>query len=340
MKTATLLVAAPLIVLAASGCATDTTRREPADSATHASTLSAHAQVDPPTILPGQPGFDSQQQAVDALRKAAAAGDLSAMARTLGLPEEDVVSPDSAANAQRAAMFTTAASEFTNIVPDGDSRARVFIGKNNYPLASPLVRVGGKWYFDSAGGKQELLARAIGENELATIAVCHAYVQAQYEYYAMDRNGDDVLEYAQKLGSSRGQHDGLYWPAEGNEPDSPLGPLVAQARASGYLRGSVRQLDEPKPYHGYIFQVLTAQGENAAGGKYSYIINGRMIAGFALVAYPAKWNHTGATTFLVAANGKVYQKNLGDQTESIAGEMTDYNPDSTWTLVDDDNTTR
>src|SRR5262249_18845679 len=150
-----------------------------------------------------------------------------------------------------------------------------------------------------------------------------------------DRDGDDVLEYAQHLASTPGNHDGLYWKARDDEPDSPLGELIAQARATGYLQGSARKLDEPKPYHGYLFKVLTKQGEHAPGGKHDYIINGHMIAGFALVAYPAKWNHSGVMTFLVGANGRVYQKDLGEKTPETAGAMDEFDPDSTWVLATD-----
>jgi hypothetical protein len=231
--------------------------------------------------------------------------------------------------------FVKGYGERVKIVADGDGRARVFIGNENFPLASALVRVGNTWSFDAAGGWQELIARVIGENELATIGVCRAYVQAQYEYYAEDRNGDDVLQYAQHLASTAGQHNGLYWHAAEGEPASPLGPLIAAARAQGFLHGSARQLDEPKPYHGYLFKILMAQGASAPGGQYSYIINGRMVAGFALLAYPAKWNRSGVMTFLVGANGKVFQKNLGELTAELAPRMSEYAPDGSWTLVGD-----
>lgn len=328
----TLLTATCLIALA--GCASTNTTSAPTvtsdQTASAAQAFSTSSAA--PALLPNQPGFNSQQEALDALRKAAAAKDRRETARILGLPEEDLDTGNPDNNTQHADALAKATAEFIRAVPESDDRARVFVGKNNYPLPSPLVRVNNRWFFDSAGGRQELLARAVGENELATINVCRTYVQAQYEYYSEDRNGDDVLQYAQQLGSTKGTHDGLYWHAEGDEPDSPLGSLIAGARATGYLRGSVRQLNEPKPYHGYLFQILTAQGESAPGGKYSYIINNRMVAGFALVAYPAKWGKTGVMTFLVGANGKVYQKDLGEHT---ADTMTEYNPDSTWTLVQD-----
>lgn len=325
------------LALLASGCASSSQTH-----AIHASTDESRpaALSDSPHLLPNQPTYATQDDAISALLAASRAGDLRGVSRIIGLPENEIATTDAARNTELASFFAREYDSFHNLVPDAaapDTRARLFIGKDNYPIASPLVRQsaadGGLWFFDSAGGKQELVDRFISENELATIGVCRAYVQAQYEYYAEDRNADDVLEYAQQLGSSKGQRDGLYWHTEQPEPESPLGPLVAQARASGYLKGSVRQLDEPRPYHGYLFQILTRQGPAAPGGAHDYVINNHMIAGFALVAYPAAWNKTGTMTFLVGANGKVYQKDLGEKTTAIAGELTEYNPDASWSLV-------
>jgi hypothetical protein len=321
-----------LAALCFAGCSTQHTGSS-TQPAPIQSTRTTPAPDAPPQLLPGQPTFASPEDAVAALYRASAAKDLKSMAHIVGLPEEDVLTGDAAKDAEQAQFFAKAHDEFLKIQPDGDARAKVFFGKDNYPLASPLVRQGDRWFFDSAGGKEELLARTIGENELATIGVCRTYVQAQYEYYSEDRNGDDLLEYAQKLGSTSGQRDGLYWHTPDGEPESPLGPLIAEARTEGYLRGSARRLDVPKPYHGYLFQVLTRQGKDAPGGAHDYIINGHMVAGFALVAYPAKWNHTGVMTFIVGANGKVFQKDLGQNTAATAGSITEYNPDATWTLV-------
>jgi Protein of unknown function (DUF2950) len=330
MRSLTICVSA-LAVAWSTGCSV------PPSASTSAATQDARSTQGPDTSKPEieQPTFASPEAAVAALYQAATAKDLDAMAHIVGLPVQDVATGDTEKDARQVERFVKAHDEHLNIVPDGTSRARVFIGKENYPLASPLVKVGDRWQFDSAGGKEELIARVIGENELATIGVCRAYVQAQYEYYAEDRNGDDVLQYAQRLASSTGQRDGLYWHAAEGEPASPLGPLIAEARAEGYLRGSARKLDEARPYHGYLFKVLTAQGANAPGGSYSYVINGRMVAGFALVAYPARWNKWGVMTFLVGANGKVWQKNLGEDTAAVAAAMTVYDPDATWSLVRD-----
>src|SRR6185437_14881869 len=198
----------------------------------------------------------------------------------------------------------------------------------------------GKWYYDTSAGKATILARRIGRNELQTIAVCHAYVDAQRSYGSVDRDGDGVLQYAQRLNSHPGKHDGLYWPAAPTQPDqptaeteSPFGPLAAQAATEGYtgpVKGAARS-----PFHGYLFRILTSQGPHAPGGKYDYIINGRMIAGFALIAYPAKYASSGVTTFIVNQYGQIYQKDLGPNTDTLAPKITSYDPDSTWTAVKD-----
>jgi hypothetical protein len=336
MKLSSLLI---LTAATATGCSSSSQTHQiqttPADSpATTAPARPTTAEA--PHLLPGQPSFSSTDEAVQALYAASTAKNLGEIARIVGLPESDLVTADATKNASLAEYFAKSYDEFHKIVPDPqtpDSRVRIFIGKDNFPIASPLVKPDDRWFFDSAGGKQELITRYIGENELATIGVCRAYVQAQYEYYAEDRNGDDVLEYAQHLGSTKGQRDGLYWHTETTEPESPLGPLVAQARAAGYLKGSARNLEDPKPYHGYLFRILTRQGDSAPGGHHDYVINNHMIAGFALLAQPAKYNVSGIMTFVVGANGKVFQKDLGPQTPTIAGEMLEYNPDSTWSLV-------
>jgi hypothetical protein len=282
--------------------------------------------------LPGQPTFKSAEEAVEALDQAAVAKDLAKMLTIVGLPLEDVRDGDASQDAESAGRFAEAYDEYHEVVPNPEDpkRAQLIIGKENYPVASPLIEAEGSWYFDSAVGKDELRTRVIGENELDTIGVCGAYVQAQYEYYSEDRNDDDVLEFAQHLASTKG-HDGLYWPTEGDKPKSPLGPLIAEAQADGNPVSSPRTADEPKPYHGYLFKVLTSQGPNAPGGEYSYIINGHMLAGFGLVAAPAQYGKTGVMTFVVGANGKIYQKDFGGNPPEEV--MTRYNPDGSWTLV-------
>ena len=188
---------------------------------------------------------------------------------------------------------------------NSDSNLTLEIGADGWPFPIPLVKQGGQWFFDTAAGREEILNRRIGMDELGAIAVCRAYVDAQREYAGQDRMGDGVLAYAQFLRSTPGTHDGLFWPAKPDEELSPLGPLVAAARVEGYHRTAKMLNDEQAPYHGYYFKILTRQGKHAPGGKYDYIINGRMIAGFALVAWPAEWGNTGVMTFIVNQQGKI-----------------------------------
>lgn len=188
---------------------------------------------------------------------------------------------------------------------------------------------------DVEAGEDELLSRHIGRNELATLEVVGAYVDAQREYASRDRDGDEVLEYAQKFISSPGLKDGLYWRPDLDGEISPFGPLAAQAAALGY-RGKVKKGETARqPFHGYLFKVLTRQAKSAPGGKYNYIINGNMIGGFALVAWPAKYDESGIMTFIINQQGRVYQKDLGEKTAKIAAAMKEYNPDKTWTISPD-----
>jgi len=207
---------------------------------------------------------------------------------------------------------------------DGDAKATMLLGDKDYPFPYPLVKVAAGWQFDAKGGAEEIVNRRIGANELAAINVCLAYVDAQREYVLRDRDNNGLLEYAQRLESTPGTQDGLYWEAKEGEPPSPFGPLAARARKEGYLKGA------SAPYHGYLYKILTAEGKNAAGGAYDYIVDGKMIGGFALVAYPARWGASGVMTFICNHDGIVYEKNLGRETATIAAEMTIYDPDATW----------
>jgi hypothetical protein len=228
-------------------------------------------------------------------------------------------------------MFVQHLAEKTQLVNNSESNATLEIGTDGWPFPIPLVKEGAQWHFDTAAGSKEILARRIGMDEMGALNVCNAYVVAQREYASQDRMGDGVLAYAQFLRSTPGTHDGLFWPT--NQPGeelSPLGPLIAQARVEGYHRTATMLNDEQVPYHGYYFKILTRQGKHALSGKYNYIINGRMIAGFALVAWPAEWGNTGVMTFIVNQTGIVSQKNLGPQTVKIAKAITTYDPDGTW----------
>ena len=227
-------------------------------------------------------------------------------------------------------MFVRRLTEGIQVVTNTDSNLTLELGADGWPFPIPLVNKEGRWSFDTAAGKMEIFRRRIGMNELGAIAVCHAYVDAQREYASQARLSDGVMAYAKFLHSTPGTHDGLFWPAKEDEKLSPLGPLIAAARVEGYHRPAKMLSDEQAPYHGYYFKVLTRQGKHAPGGRYDYIINGRMLAGFALVAWPAEWGNTGVMTFVVNQQGQVYQKNLGEKTSSIAKAMSVYDPDKTW----------
>jgi hypothetical protein len=199
----------------------------------------------------------------------------------------------------------------------------------------PLIREAGGWYFDTEAGKQEILSRRIGKNELATLQVVRAYVDAQREYASRDRDGDEVLEYAQKLGSTAGRRDGLYWASDFDGQVSPLGPLVAQAHGEGYALEAKGDDALREPFHGYYFKILIGQGKHAPGGKYDYIINGNMIGGFGLVAWPAEYGESGIMTFIVNQQGRVYQKDLGPKTGKLAATISRYDPDGSWVVSPD-----
>ena len=211
----------------------------------------------------------------------------------------------------------------------GGGKVVLYVGADDFPFPIPLVPEGPRWVWDTDAGDDELINRRIGQNELSAIQVCLAYVDAQREYYSRDR-GAGVLEYAQHLESSKGKRDGLYWPTRPGERPSPLGPLLAEARAAGYTRP---EPGKRMPYHGYLYRLLRAQGPDAPGGAYEYVVKGHMIGGVALVAFPATYGSSGIMTFIVSHDGVVYQKDLGPKTTQIANAMKTYNPDKTWTRV-------
>jgi len=282
----------------------------------------------------GEQTFATPQEAVQALKTAAQQHDTNALHAIFGPAGHDLVSPDAVQATEGYNRFVqrlTDKTELVNLPTNSAPGLQLKIGTDGWPFPIPLVQTNGQWYFDTAAGRQEILARRIGMDELGAIDVCTAYVQAQREYASLDRLGDGVLAYAQHLRSTPGAHDGLFWPATTNEDLSPLGPLVAQARVEGYHHTATMLNDKLAPYHGYYFKILTRQGKHAPGGKYDYVINGRMLAGFALVAWPAEWGNTGLMTFIVNQQGKVYQKNLGSKTAKLAAALTTYDPDDTWT---------
>jgi hypothetical protein len=273
-------------------------------------------------------GFTSLDEAVNALITALRAADQKALLEVLGSQGAPLVwSGDRVADRAAFQRFVTAYDR-AHRLQGGGGRVVLYVGDDEFPFPIPLVPDGPLWYWDTDAGDDELLSRRIGENELAVIQVCQAYVDAQREYYS---RGTGLLQYAQRLDSTKGKRDGLYWDARQGERESPLGPLVARARVAGYPlppRGT------PVPYHGYFYRILTAQGPDAAGGAYDYVVKGHMIGGFALVAYPATYGVSGIMTFIVNQDGVVHQKDLGPKTSEVANAMKTYNPDRTWATAD------
>lgn len=283
----------------------------------------------------GEQRFPSADAAVSALKTAAEAHDTNAIRAIFGPEGHELASPDVVQAEAGFDQFVKRVGEKTHVVPESDSKDLLEIGSDSWPFPIPLVKQDGQWYFDVAAGREEILNRRIGMDEIGAINVCHAYVSAQREYASKDHNNDEVLEYARHLRSTPGTKDGLYWPAKNDSDEmSPLGPMITEAKEEGYHRHSGMMTEEGQtPYHGYYYKILTRQGKRAPGGKYDYIINGYMIGGFALVAWPAEWGNTGVMTFIVNQRGKVYQKNLGSKTDSIARHINSYDPDDTWKPV-------
>ena len=278
--------------------------------------------------------FASPEEAIQALIDATKAADHAALHEIFGPAHKDLVTGDKVEDEANFARFSKEIAQMCNPSHEGEDKIILNIGAENWPFPIPLVKKDDRWFFDTDAGKQEIINRHVGEDELNAIGVCRTYVDAQRQYAGKDRDGSEVLKYAQKFKSTPGKKDGLYWEAAGDEEISPFGPLVAEAREEGY--SPKKNGEGPHPFHGYIFKILTAQGPAAPGGKYNYIINGNMIAGFALVAYPAKWGDSGIMTFIINQQGKLYQRNLGAKTEELAGAMTEYNPDKEWMVVPPD----
>jgi hypothetical protein len=278
--------------------------------------------------------FPIPQDAVKALDRAVNTTNRAALAVLFGPDSETLANPDSVQGARELAEFAAAFNATNRLVQESNARMILEVGTNGWPFPIPLVRNTGGWQFDTAAGLEEILNRRIGRNELDVLQVMRAYVDAQREYASRDRDDDEVLEYAQKIASSPGRTDGLYWPPELNGEISPLGPLAARARQQGYIRKSAED-DEPQPFHGYFFKILTRQGKHAPGGQYDYVINGNMIGGFALVAWPVEYGESGVMTFLVNQQGRVYQRDLGKNTPKTAQKMDAYDPGPGWTLSGD-----
>jgi Protein of unknown function (DUF2950) len=270
----------------------------------------------------GQKTFASPQEASKALFAAAKSNDVKAMLDLLGPDGKEIISSgDAAEDAQSRAEFVKRYEEMNRLVKEPDGSVTLYIGAHNWPCPIPLVNQGNVWYFDTAAGKQEILFRRIGRNEMSAIHICRELVAAQKEYFAQQNAG-----YAPRIYSDEGKHDGLYWKTAENQPQSPIGPLLAQAVNDGQTKSRGAQ---PVPFRGYYFHILTRQGKNAQGGEKSYVVDGKM-TGFAFVAFPAVYRLSGVKTFVVSEDRVVYEKDLGKKTETIAMSMHEFNPDSSW----------
>lgn len=273
--------------------------------------------------------FASPEEAVKVLIDTVKAGQLEALLGIFGKEGQDLISSSDPATARmNQQVFLVAVREKWHLEDDGATRKTLVIGNEDWPFPVPLVKEAAGWRFDTAAGKEEVLARRIGRNELSAIATCRAYVTAQQRYAADGHDGKPSGIHAAKFRSDQGKQDGLYWPAVPGQKLSPLGDLVAGAAAGGRPAGGYQA--QPSPFNGYYFKILTAQGSAAPGGAKSYIVKGEMSGGFALVAWPAEYNATGVMTFLVGQDGIVREKDLGSSTDATARKMTVYNPDSSW----------
>jgi hypothetical protein len=262
------------------------------------------------------------------LQRAAAAADFTRLRVIFGSKLDEIANPDRVQATNEVTTFAAALSETNRLVPIAGKRMAVEYGRDRSSFPVPLAESAGRWFFDTEAGAEELVNRRIGQNELAVLEAVRTYVEAQREYATRDRDGDEVLEHAQKFRSADGEKDGLFWPEDLDGSTSPLGPLVAAAQAEGYSTGAGTN---PEPFNGYFFRILTRQGKRAPGGAYDYIINGNMIGGFALVAWPAEYDETGVMSFIVNHQGRIYQKDLGPKTGKIANSMKVYDPDRSWT---------
>lgn len=275
-----------------------------------------------------QQAYKTPEDAATALASAVKSGASRDIFKVFGRDALDImVSGDEVADREARERFIGAYDVKHNVVVEVD-KASLVLGSDDFPFPIPLTRRNGGWKFDTAAGRLEILYRRIGRNELDAIQTCLAYVDAQNEYAEKDRTGAGFGVYAQRIVSSSGKKDGLYWPASDGDA-SPLGELVAQASAEGYKVGEART-----PYHGYYYRILTQQGPNAPGGLLNYVVKGKMIGGYALLAYPAQYGNSGVMTFVVNHSGAVYQKDLGDYTTRRVNRMTWFDPDQTWKKVD------
>jgi Protein of unknown function (DUF2950) len=274
----------------------------------------------------GQKTYPSAEAASAALFAALQADNEKAILDVLGQDAKPIVSTGNMSeDSDRHASIVRRYMELHRLVNEPDGTTTIYIGAENWPMPIPLVQKSGKWFFDTDAAKQEILFRRIGHNELTAIRVCQELVAAQKEYAAEHGNA-----YAAKIASDPDQQNGLYWPVTGEKHESPIGPLIAEASVGDGAGSASSGSGAPIPFHGYFFRVLTRQGKNASGGAADYVVNDRMTAGFAFIAYPADYRDTGVMTFVVNQDGVVLQKDLGEKTSELAKAIQEYNPDSTW----------
>jgi len=275
-----------------------------------------------------QKSFPSPEEAVKSLVAAIRAEDMKELRVILGPGSEALISSgDEASDRVGREEFLKAYGQKNSLEQASAGKTVLHIGDDDWPLPTPVVKKGATWVFDAHAGKQEILNRRVGRNELNVMDILHAYVDAQHEYATKDCKGGGSVEFAQRLISTEGKHDGLYWQTEEGEDLSPLGPLVAQASKEGYANPDLQ------PFHGYYFKILKGQGKHAEGGSYNYVVKGKMLLGFALVAYPAQYRNSGVMTFMVSQEGTIYEKNLGKNTKRIAEKLKIFDPDKTWKKV-------
>ena len=282
------------------------------------------------SLAQAQQRFKTPEEAVETLVKAARSGDSKSVVSILGPGSQELVSSgDPVEDAEVRKEYLATYDAGHRIVSEPGKPSVLVMGPDNWPFPIPMVQRDGQWIFDVPAGREEVLARRIGRNELSTMKAMLAYWDAQQDYADMNKSKSGQAIYAQRIISSPGKKDGLYWPTSGNEPPSPLGEAVAAATQLGYRPGA------GEPYHGYRFKILLRQGPTAPGGAVDYIVKGDMIGGFAAVAYPAEYGNSGIMTFIVNHEGDIYEKDLGDGTARIASQMTSFNPDHTWKKVVD-----
>jgi len=283
------------------------------------------------TKATAQKTFATPEEAVKALVDAVRAASVPALLEVMGPQSKSwLFTADKVANAAEWKGFLAAYDRKNSLVKEGDAKAILVTG-DDWPFPAPLVKKGDKWAFDAEAGREEVINRRVGRNELDTIQTMLAIVDAQREYAAKDADGNKLTDYAIRFRSTPGKKDGLYWATKAGEPQSPLGPIIAQAVREGYAKAA--SAVKPAPYNGYNYRMLTNQGKDAPGGAYDYLVKGKLFGGFAVVAWPATYGNSGVKTFIVNHDGVVFEKDLGPGTAGAAGSMKSYNPDKTWSKV-------